>query len=183
MQKNRKHRDLPLLLQGVKDGDDTALEQLLDMFEPLIITRQRLYSGVLDADEVEQLSSISIFEAAKAYSPRRGKDKVTFGLYAKICIDNRLKSETRKEVPPVESIDELKLQCNGLSMEEELADRDSVEHALKKAHKELTPLEERVFLLYLEGHSYKEIADILDIEPKAVGNAMSRARRKLRDLL
>ena len=46
---------------------------------------------------------------------------------------------------------------------------------------ELSKLEANVFLSYLSGMTYKEIAACLDISEKSVDNALGRVRRKLRD--
>jgi len=45
--------------------------------------------------------------------------------------------------------------------------------------KELTDLEQDVILLRLQGFSYREITDILTIQPKAVDNAIQRVRKKI----
>ena len=37
--------------------------------------------------------------------------------------------------------------------------------------------------LYLDGFSYKQIAEKMNITPKSADNALSRARKKLRQLL
>ena len=45
--------------------------------------------------------------------------------------------------------------------------------------KELTDLEQDVLMLRLQGFSYREITDILTIQPKAVDNAIQRVRKKI----
>ena len=47
----------------------------------------------------------------------------------------------------------------------------------------LSPKEIRVFGLYLDGLSYKEIAEKLDVTEKSVDNAMFRIRKKLKDIV
>ena len=43
----------------------------------------------------------------------------------------------------------------------------------------LSELESRALSLYLDGHSYEEIAGRLDCDPKAVDNALQRVKRKV----
>ena len=50
-------------------------------------------------------------------------------------------------------------------------------------HRILSPLEQRVVNLYLEGKSYVEIADQLDRHVKSVDNALQRVKRKLEQYL
>ena len=50
---------------------------------------------------------------------------------------------------------------------------------LSKLKEELTPLEFKVFLLKIEGYSYKDMASILKKEPKNIDNALSRIKNKM----
>ena len=49
---------------------------------------------------------------------------------------------------------------------------------MNKIEKELTNLECEVFELKTAGFNYKEIAEILDKEPKSIDNAISRIKNK-----
>ena len=50
-------------------------------------------------------------------------------------------------------------------------------------HKILSPLEQEVVNLYLEGKSYQEIAEHLGRHVKSVDNALQRVKRKLEQYL
>ncbi len=50
-------------------------------------------------------------------------------------------------------------------------------------HKILSPLEQEVVNLYLDGKSYQEIAEQLDRHVKSVDNALQRVKRKLEQYL
>ena len=58
-------------------------------------------------------------------------------------------------------------------------DNEVVEHLLSF----LSQKEYSVMKLFLDGYSYKQIAEKLDITPKSADNALSRARKKLKALL
>ena len=44
----------------------------------------------------------------------------------------------------------------------------------------LSPMEQQVLKLYLDGLDYKEIAEALQKSPKSIDNALQRIRRKVR---
>ena len=57
------------------------------------------------------------------------------------------------------------------------------EEIIKKVKKKLTNLEEQVFELMISDFNYKEIADILDKDSKAIDNAIQRIRVKVKDVM
>ena len=57
------------------------------------------------------------------------------------------------------------------------------EKLIKDIKKRLTDYEEQVFELMLSNFSYREIADILDKNPKAIDNAIQRIRLKVKEAL
>lgn len=48
------------------------------------------------------------------------------------------------------------------------------------ARKDMTKLEYTVFFMFLEGKSYKDIADDLNRSEKSIDNALRRAKEKVR---
>ena len=85
-------------VEAVKNGDEAAFERLAESFEPLIrneVSRALESSARFgcDSDELRQDAMLALYEAALRYKPGNG---VTFGLYAKICIRNRMISCIRK---------------------------------------------------------------------------------------
>jgi len=73
--------------------------------------------------------------------------------------------------------DELGLQ--GESAEEAAIKKERLLDVYEKIEDELTDLERTVLRLFVDGLSYKEIADRLGKNPKSVDNALSRIRGKL----
>ncbi|MBR3843946.1 MAG: hypothetical protein IKM39_00390 [Clostridia bacterium] len=60
--------------------------------------------------------------------------------------------------------------------------KDSFRWLVSKLGEVLSGLEQQAFLLYLGGCEYEEIATRLGTSPKAVDNALCRARRKIKQL-
>ena len=53
----------------------------------------------------------------------------------------------------------------------------------KQIEDSLSPLERKVFRLYLEGQDYRQIASVLGKKPKSIDNALQRIRIKVRSVL
>lgn len=179
-------RQLILRAQG---GSDDACRELRRKYRPLIeasvarfsaaeLTRQEKSDLHEEADRVF-LGAISTYDCEQ--------DAVDFGLYAKICLRNRLLSEwrrmeDRRRVVPVEDADAVVVTDSqtddpaGQLMEEEgfLA-------LCRTVRSHLSDFENRVWWPYVTGVPVSEIAKTLACEERAVHNAVYRIRRKLRE--
>ena len=125
---------------------------------------------------------IGLYRAVCSYDAEKNDN---FVKYAKICIhrailkaikaDTRLKNAVLNSSLPLS--DELGLQ--GESAEEAAIKKERLLDVYEKIEDELTDLERTVLRLFVDGLSYKEIADRLGKNPKSVDNALSRIRGKL----
>ena len=70
-----------------------------------------------------------------------------------------------------------------LAIEEETFEIQQTDVILKQAIAELKPLEIKLIMLYSEGYSYKEIAQITEIKFSSVGKTLSRTLHKLKEIL
>ena len=61
-----------------------------------------------------------------------------------------------------------------------LIDRENVEALENEIKKSLSPLENRVLQLYLDGNGYMDIARILGKTPKSIDNALRSIRGKIK---
>ena len=59
--------------------------------------------------------------------------------------------------------------------------RSQLQDTLQTIQTRLSPLEQEVLELFLNGCSYEQIAQTLNRSPKSVENALSRLRRKLKE--
>ena len=175
--------DLQLILSNVRSGDEKSFDILYQQYKPLITSKVAEFIGSLEAEEIEQLSSIALYDAAMSYDYEKVDRKVTFGLYADICIRNKLISELRRvkavEIPDGDIVHSEE-SGSGASPEEYVLRKEDVLSRIRRAKSMLTPFENTVFLLYLSGDGYNEIAAKLGKSRKSVDNALTRIRTKFK---
>ena len=176
------------LIRSYKDGDESALDCLAHIYSPLIDSMvNRCFDGLspyYEKEDVRQYALIAFSKAALTYNSDR--DKVTFGLYAKVCIGNALISKLRfarkhhVEVLPIEGIFDM---ADPDDISEDIIDRENVGKLHELIKITLSEFENKVFRLYAGGYSSSEIADRLGKTEKSVDNAIFRARKKLKSVL
>ena len=175
-------------LIAVKNGDKSAFEELLVKYEPLIFSEAaKIIAKNPDLrgeeEEMRQEGRMALYDAAMGY---KENEAVTFGLYAKICVHNRLISYLRKLISRqkrAEKADAVKVAQSTSGAAEELMFAYESSAMLRKLVSEaLTDYERRVLLLYMEKKSYAEIAAQLGKDEKSVDNALCRAKGKIRKL-
>ena len=179
---------LTALLRSYRNGDENAFDRLVQYYMPLIDSMvTRCYEGLspyYERDDVLQFALIALSRAALTYKSEQ--NKVTFGLYAKICIGNALASRMRSarkshvEIFPIEGIFNM---ADPEDISRSVVERESLGELGELIALTLSPLENEVFGLYAAGYSSSEIAEKLNKTEKSVDNAIFRARKKLKSVL
>lgn len=179
------------LLSRFQGGEESAFSLLCNRYAPMLNARVRFYFGnnfkdaELDFDEMEQDARLALYRAAGAYAVDNGK--VTFGCYARACVNNALSSYCRrhKKRAPLASIDEMDeiLFAENESPLDSLIAEEKLAELYLKVSMVLTPLERRVFDMHIEGESAESMASKLGIGKKSVSNALYRMLKKLREAL
>ena len=166
-------------LQAIQSGDQNAFAKLLLQYQPLIHSMAQSFSASCPDVEWEDLlqeASLALSDAAQSF--RLDSTEVTFGLYAKICIRNRLISVGRKyrakTKPSKVKAEKSKPMQKRLSLPKDFS--------LAECRARLSPFENKVLTLYADGRSYVEIAQELACGVKSIDNALYRIKRKIRDL-
>lgn len=195
--KYKEFNDYELLDYSYSCNED-ANEILLYKYRPLIIsiaTKMIKYSsGGVDLNDLIQEGMLGLNEAINSYD--EGKN-ANFSTYAKVCIERRINSlirSTRRyknkilnESIALEYDDDLVIEKflvdNGSNPSDLVEDKEWEEEVLFKLDNKLTDLEKQVFDLKKNEFSYKEIAEILDKNPKAIDNAIQRIKVKLKDII
>lgn len=167
-------------LVAVKNGDDPAFASLCEDYGALIESMtQSFFESCpdVDKDDLRQEARMALYRAAMKY--RLDQNEVTFGLYAKICIRNRLISVRRKYTT------QSKLKSKRNTQELQVVAETSSSYNRRTVLSEevislLSPFEQKVFALYATKCSYSEIARELSRSVKSIDNAIYRIKSKLR---
>ena len=135
-----------------------------------------------DSDDLFQEGVLGLLEAARRYENEKGR----FQPFAEVCIINRMKNAVSKSAGKftvAEDYDFEQIKDDGAGTEENLILKEQGAELSAKLSKLLSKRELSVLNLYLEGFSYKQISDKLDMPVKSVDNSLSRAKHKLKKWL
>lgn len=171
------------LLKQIDLGDKEAMEYLMDRYKNLVRSKVKtLYLMGGDKEDLIQEGMIGLYKAIRDF---KKECKVTFYSFAELCISRQIytaikHSNTLKNQPLNNylSMDALNSASNP-GPEETIIDRENAEGMRRLINSLLSPLEQEVLRLYLQGMNYVRIAQVLEREPKTVDNALQRIKRKL----
>lgn len=175
--------DEELILQ-IKNGSDTAVTELVLRYLPLIRHKAAGYSlPGMERDDLVQEGLLGLLKAISLYDGSRS----SFATFASLCVSSSMATAAKsalsqKNLPLFNYVplSDGELPASGDNPAEQLASREQVNELLHRISTSLSSFEQQVLRLYLTGHPYQAIADLLSTSPKAVDNALQRIRRKLR---
>lgn len=173
-------KHIELLQSGVESSFDVLREQ----YAALLLS---MVSGALaecpdaEFEDLLQEATLALYHAAMSFDLRQ--DAVTFGLYAKICIRNRLISALRKLRRTIRSDNAVAEKVHLTPSQRKSARRASLVRLSDLVDSLFSPLEKSVYRLYLQGYTAAEIAAELGRSEKSVDNAIYRMRRKIKQHL
>lgn len=136
-------------------------------------------------DDLLQEAAVALYTAASAFDDKRG---VTFGIYAKVCIKNKLISYIRYRFGENNAdADSYLLEAESESLtsapEQLIISKESLDDLHLSIDNALTPFERSTFWLYMNGMSYYDISKALEKPIKSVDNAIHRVKVKLRKII
>lgn len=195
------------LILDAKNGSESALESLMEMYKPLVVKIARKYFLINSSfDDLIQEGMWGLFKAYRSFDE---KNEVSFKNYATLIINRQIqtaiKTNNRNKNTPLntyfsinnqgkilfstanddsENEDEngFFLPSNSLTPEESVLFREKIKEINNFVEKILSSFEKRVLHLFVSGLNYVEIAKKLKKEPKSIDNALSRIKIKLRNL-
>lgn len=185
-------REIVSLIQKAREGSLDALDFLKSKYHPLIESQvNRAYADYMSNQDREDLYEEAVSAFVNAVCNYNCEEsQVEFGLYAKVCISNRLITFIRKYnstgAHGVASLDELSQfisedgQTDPL---EQVIEDEKIRALVDTIQSNLSPYEARVWWLYTSGLSAKAIAEKVESDVRSVNNAIYRIRKKLRQLL
>ncbi len=195
----RDFNDFELVSMVAENEEVTDI--LFKKYMPLIRNiAKRLYdenqNSGLDFNDLVQEGMIGFSKAINTYNEHRD---TLFFTYAKTCIEHRIISSTVHANRKKHSVlnNSVSMEANHRedfndSIERFISDKSSdpasilldyegVNMLIQNLKQEFTPFEEQVFDLKKSGFSYREIAEVLETDPKRVDNALQRMKNKVQE--
>ncbi len=177
-------RALILQIRSSDADAQSGFDLLMERYLPLIEKTVERFSDVLvsdtDRDDLRQEALMSLYRAAMSFD--LSQDKVSFGLYAQICMTNRMVSYVRayekRRDEQILPIDEQ--ICSDETPISALEEEERVRCTYEVIRRVLSPFEYKVWCHYVGGSLVSEISALVRKDEKSVSNAISRIRRKLR---
>ncbi len=185
------------LVRLVREGDNQALEYLINKYKNFVRAKARSYFLVgADHEDIVQEGMIGLYKAIRDFD---GEKLSSFKGFAELCITRQIitaiKTATRQKHIPLNSYVSLDkplydeesdrtlldvICCSSVTDPEELfINQERYEDIELKMEELLSELERKVLALYLDGRSYQEISEDLNRHVKSIDNALQRVKRKL----
>ncbi|MBE6541815.1 MAG: sigma-70 family RNA polymerase sigma factor [Ruminococcaceae bacterium] len=190
--------EVPSLLKRIRQSDESAFVILAKTYEGVIESAVKSFAPSFDIvkgnenefcglDDLRQYAMIALYRAANTYNEEDKGKKVSFGLYAKICINNALISALRKYRTEKKRRDAARtLARSEKTVSDPLGnviDSEGRGEMLRQIANILSAYEKEVFEYYIIGKSAHEIAERLGTDEKSVSNAVYRIKVKIKGLL
>jgi RNA polymerase sporulation-specific sigma factor len=189
------------IVKLAKNGDEMATEFLINKYKNFVRVKAKSYFLVgADREDIIQEGMIGLYKSIRDY---RADKLSSFRAFAELCITRQIitaiKTATRQKHIPLNSY---------ISLNKPIYDEDSdrtmldilsgtkitdpeevfISHELsgdlrERIQENLSELESRVLMSYLEGKSYQEMAKELNRHVKSIDNALQRVKRKIEKTL
>ncbi len=168
------------IITAAKNGDEGAFSELCEKYKPLIENMtdrylSRLNAIIQDKDDLRQEATVAFYRAVMTFD--MSQDKVSFGLYAKICIKNRMVSLIRRANKKSSPMTVAHPKEEGKRIGDRMFDFAEL---ISVSERVMSKREALVFSLYIGGKTYKEISELLNVSEKSVDNALFRAKSKIK---
>lgn len=183
-----KYKGLPdvNLCYLVRLDNEEAFAELSDRYAGMVRGKALMFSGSQypDREDLVQEGFMGLYSAALTFDEDRG---VAFSAYAALLVYRHMLDLYRvhwnkRNRPLNEALPLDRMTEPSFRSPEALLETQEMLSALQlRIDERLTPLENRVFELFLSGHTRQEAAELAGLELKVYDNALLRAKRKLRE--
>lgn len=163
------------LVKRIKEGDQTALEELVERWYPRVYAYAfRVTGGRQDAQDVTQETFLAVLRSVERFRPWRAFHSWLFAIAHNKCMDFfRLRGQTLDDPEKL-------VRIRAPDIHERLLDAMVVEQAISR----LPPLQrETIVLCYFDGFAPAEIAHMTDTPLSTVRWRLNAARARLGELL
>ena len=183
---NYGNLDDSVLAGLTKKGDGKAFEEITIRYIKLIYSLASDYKiDGYDIQDLAQEGMLAFLIACNSYDENSG---ASFKNYSVKCAKNRFSDLIKKANAKSAVPDSQKVSMDALSgktddqqnVEDHVLEREYLKTFLQHLTSMLTADERKVFNMYAEGYSYKEIAEQLETTPKKIDNILQKIKRKFR---
>lgn len=183
------------LIEALRAGDNNIMDYILTKYKPLVLGKANaMYLIGGDTDDLIQEGMIGLFKAIRDY---RNDKETSFFHFAELCVNRQIYSaveaSNRKKHVPLNTYISFYSQNGeeGKSLAETLSDvmdnpeqmviaQESLRLFWADVKRRLSTMECEVLDEYLSGLNYRQIAEKMGKSPKAIDNALSRIKSKIR---
>lgn len=178
------------LVLNTLSGDKKAFSALVCKYEKFVYNTSAMITG--SRDDAYDVSQEAFIKAYNSLGSFRGDSKFSTWLYAITlnCARDFLRSRKRRAsvsltVDGDEGDSQLDLPDDSpTSSPEEMAEREAEREAVRDAIAQLSENHRQIIMLRdIEGYTYEEISDMLDLEIGTVKSRLNRARLAVKEFL
>ena len=184
--------DFDLLLAAARSGDETAMQRLIQQYEPelRIVARHRLGPALrphLDTIDLVQSVHRSLLIGLRAARFDISSPENLIALAVTIVQRKaakhwrHLKRQQRLSGHDDSQDDLLETMLSLRADRDDVADGVATRELLAQWLRDVDPVERRLIELRLEGHSTVEVAQLLDLDPDVLRVKLSRLRKRMRE--
>ncbi len=172
-------------IRRVLDGDVNAFEELVSAYEKTVYNLALRITG--NAQDAEDMAQEAFLKAYHSLPHFRGDSKFSVWLYrivSNVCLDF-LRKQNRRPATSLSREDadgeEVEMDVPDESQSPQLLlERKLTREALQRGLQALPQDQRQILLLReIQGLSYEEIGQVLDLEPGTVKSRIFRARKRL----
>ena len=198
---NSKYTD-EQLIELVHENSDEAKDVLYDRYKDVINYYVKKYTPLaktlgIDLNDLNQESFLGLTDAILNYQNEKDASLKTFislcveRKIKKVCIKaGRIKNQALKDALSLDyTYDDLNMPLKELIEDidsdplTKLSEQESFNELISEIEESLTKNEYDVFELLCLGLNYKDIASVLDKNPKQIDNTIQRLKIKLKKIL
>ncbi len=170
------------LIDRILSGDKGAFGEILDAHEaPVYRLALRYTDSVSDAEDLTQEIFLAVYTSLPNF---QGRSALGTWIY-RIALNHCLEFQRKRRLATVPMEEKLMLRNDNREADPvEVAHQKQVTKEVEEALQSLSPLHRDVVVLHeLQGLTYQEVADALDVPVGTVKSRLSNAFRRLRDRL
>lgn len=172
-------------IERFKSGDNSAFSELVRKYQDRIYSLCRyMLDNPQDADDAAQDTFIKAFQGLASYSPTASFYTWLYRIAVNTCLDHKRKLSLRRlffSAPDNASPDTFPSQLpNPEAALETKQSMQSLQIALNRLSMKLRTV---IVLKEVEGLSYEEVAEVLDVSVGTVKSRISRARDELKKII